>query len=187
MRSLFFILLLAPTYFFSQEIKINLVLDSLLGKTKPESIYDTDLLPPSFFSKNREALRDAMPKNSVAILFSNPIRNRSNDVDYEYHQDPNFYYLTGLREPHAAVIIYKEEQEFKNNLTTNEILFLQKREKQNELWTGKRLGVDAAILELGINTAMENEKFLSFENEYEHFEKILVFEAIDDVKNTLER
>ena len=35
-----------------------------------------------------------MPDNSVAVLFSAPIRNRANDVDYIYHQDPNFFYLT---------------------------------------------------------------------------------------------
>jgi len=187
MRSLLLILFIAPFALSAQEIKINLVLDSVKGTEQTQAIYDTDLLPPSFFSRNRQAVRDAMPKNSVAILFSNPIRNRSNDVDYEYHQDPNFYYLTGLREPHAAIIIYKEEQEFKNDLTTNEILFLQKREKQNELWTGKRLGIEGAIKDLGITAAMENENFLSFENEYEHFDKVLIFETSDDVKNTSEK
>ncbi len=38
----------------------------------------------------------------------NPVRNRSNDVDYEYHQDPNFYYLSGLREPRAMLFVFKE-------------------------------------------------------------------------------
>jgi Xaa-Pro aminopeptidase len=30
-----------------------------------------------------------MPKNSVAVFFGNPVRNRANDVDYVY-QDPDF-------------------------------------------------------------------------------------------------
>jgi Xaa-Pro aminopeptidase len=183
MRCSLFIFFLFPISLLAQEIQFDLKIDTNTTK----STYDSDLLPASFFAKNRQALRDSMPKNSVAILFTSPIRNRSNDVDYEYHQDPNFYYLTGLREPHAVVIIYKEEQEFKNNLTTNEILFLEKREKQNELWTGKRLGVDGAIKKLGIASALENESFLSFENEFERFEKILAFEEIDDVKNTHEK
>ena len=82
---------------------------SITEKT-PELInldYDTDLLTSEFFSKNRAALRQLMPANSVAVFFANPIRNRSNDVDYEYHQDPNFYYLSGLREPHAVLLIFK--------------------------------------------------------------------------------
>ncbi len=183
MKNTLLLLLFFPFSLIAQEIVFNLDTDT----SSVQSTYDTDLLPAAFFAKNRQALRDFMPKNSVAILFSNPVRNRSNDVDYEYHQDPNFYYLTGLREPHAVVVIYKEDQEFKNNLKTNEILFLQKKDKRDELWTGKRLGVEGAVLNLGLSTAMGNEKFLSFENDYESFDKLLVFEIIEDVKNTNEK
>ncbi len=54
-----------------------------------------DYLSPEFHQTRRDELRRQLPKNSVAILFANPVRNRANDVDYIYHQDPNFYYLTG--------------------------------------------------------------------------------------------
>jgi len=184
MKKLLIILLFLPCFLTAQEIKFDFILNLLPDTNNIEKGFETDHLPASFFVKNRQALRDSMPKNSVAILFSNPVRNRSNDVDYEYHQDPNFYYLTGLTEPHAAVIIYKEEQEFNDELKTNEILFLQKKDKRDEVWTGKRLGIDGAVLKLGINTAMENEEFLNFENAYENFDKVLIFTAIDDVKNT---
>ena len=50
-------------------------------------------LNPEFHKSKRDALRAKMPANSVAILFANPVRNRANDVDFIYHQDPNFYYL----------------------------------------------------------------------------------------------
>ncbi len=185
MNKIILFLLLLPSTLVGQEIQFNLELP--IDTNKTECDYDTDLLPASFFEKNRQALRELMPNNSVAVFFTNPIRNRSNDVDYEYHQDPNFYYLTGLTEPHAALIIYKEEQEFQNNLKTNEILFLQKKDKRNELWTGKRLGIEGAVRELELNTAMENEKFLLFENDYEKFDKILSFKSDGDVKNTIEK
>ncbi|MDX1316816.1 MAG: aminopeptidase P N-terminal domain-containing protein, partial [Xanthomarina gelatinilytica] len=61
----------------------------------------TDYLSSDFHKSRRDAFREKMPENSVAVLFANPIRNRANDVDYIYHQDPNFYYLTGFKEPHA--------------------------------------------------------------------------------------
>ena len=82
-------------------------------------VYDTDLLPASFHTDRREQLRNLMPDSSVAIFFSAPIRNRSNDVDFEYHQDPNFRYLTGLNEPHSLVIIYKHPTLF--NLPLNKV------------------------------------------------------------------
>ena len=45
----------------------------------------------------------------IAVFFSSPVRNRSNDVDFEYHQDPNMYYLSGYEEPHGVLIISKNE------------------------------------------------------------------------------
>ncbi len=185
MNKIVFFLLALPSLLLSQEVQFDLNFDT--DTNNIEQNQETDLLPASFFYNNREALRELMPNNSVAVLFSNPIRNRSNDVDFEYHQDPNFYYLTGLREPHAAVIIYKEKQEFNDGLTTNEILFLQKKNQREELWTGKRLGIVKAVKELALQTAMENEKFLLFENDYEKFNKVFSFKKNGDVKNTKEK
>ncbi|MGL5890177.1 MAG: aminopeptidase P N-terminal domain-containing protein, partial [Bacteroidia bacterium] len=65
--------------------------------------YDTDLLTPEFHEGRRNALRALLPDSSVAVFFASPVRNRANDVDYDYHPDPNFYYLTGLREPNAML------------------------------------------------------------------------------------
>tara|TARA_R110001592_G_scaffold111529_7_gene309012 strand:+ start:2588 stop:4021 length:1434 start_codon:yes stop_codon:yes gene_type:complete len=164
----------------AQDIPINIA-----SKT-PELInldYDTDLLTPEFFAKNRAALRQLMPKNSVAVFFANPIRNRSNDVDYEYHQDPNFYYLSGLREPHAVLLIFKETQQFGDETKTDEILFLQKRDAGDEVWTGKRQGTEGTIKFLGINAALTGAEFSSFETEFESFDKILITELPEDVKN----
>jgi len=182
MKNILLLFFLFPLVIAGQEISLDY--NFLKDSSNTEFAYENDLLPASFFAKNRQALRDSMPTNSMAILFSNPVRNRSNDVDFEYHQNPNFFYLTGLNEPHAVIIIYKEEQEFGSKLKTNEILFLRERNLRDEVWTGKRLGVEGALLNLGIKTAMTNETFLSFENEYETFDKVLSFKEIEDVKNT---
>ena len=104
------------------------------------SVYDNDLLGAEFHAERRSALRKLLPENSVAVLFANPIRNRSNDVSYEYHQDPNFYYLTGLNEPHSMLLLFKEEREV-GGMKTNEILVVQNRDPHRETWDGKRLGL----------------------------------------------
>ncbi len=149
--------------------------------------YDTDLLPATFFEENRNELRKLMPSNSVAIIFSNPIMNRSNDVDYQFHQAPNFYYLTGLTEPNAVVLIFKEIQEFGNGLKTDEILFLLQRNKLDEVWTGKRLGPDDAKKLLGIKSAFETTKFSTFNTELATFDKIVVGNYPENLKNTFSK
>ena len=73
-------------------------------------------LSTDFHKKRRQELRQKLPSNSVAVYFSAPVRNRANDVDFEYHQDPNFRYLTGLNEPHSLVIIYKHPTLFNGKL-----------------------------------------------------------------------
>ena len=59
-----------------------------------------------------------------------PVRNRANDVDYVYHQDPDFYYLTGYKEPHAVLFVFKDDQKASNGSTYNEIIFIQPRNER---------------------------------------------------------
>jgi len=183
MKKLIIIFFLFPLVILGQEIRSDFSLYFLQYSTYKQEFHEKDLLPPSFFAKNRQALRDSMPSNSMAILFSNPIRNRSNDVDYEYHQEPNFFYLSGLNEPHAAIIIYKEDQEFDSDLKTNEILFIREKNLRDEKWTGKRLDIEETRLSLGLSTVMTTERFLSFENQYKNFNNVYSFKEVEDVKN----
>ena len=68
--------------------------------------YPTDLLDTAFHRKKRMAVIEKLPENSVAVYFANPVRNRANDVDYIYHQDPDFYYLTGNKEPNSMLLLF---------------------------------------------------------------------------------
>jgi Xaa-Pro aminopeptidase len=154
--SLFVFTLFFLSNTFGQEKK-NIEMDTSLNPNDV-GIFDSDLLPANFHKERRQKLRDLMPDSSVAVFFSSPIRNRSNDVDYEYHQDPDFYYLTGLREPHSVVVIHKHPVEV-NGKRTDEIIFVQPRDSKQELWAGKRLGVDGVKQILGFEVVVPNTKF----------------------------
>ncbi len=109
---------------------------------------DTDLLSKEFHRGRREALRSLLPEKSAAVFFANPVRNRNNDVDFQYAQRPDFFYLSGLTEPNAVLVIFKEPRNF-DGVITDELLFVQRRDPKAELWTGKRLGVEGAKSILG--------------------------------------
>ena len=79
----------------------------------------TDFLSKEFHKSRRDALRAKMPPNSVAVVFANPLRNRANDVDYVFHQDPNFYYLTGYREPNGVLVLFSDNQTDENGISYN--------------------------------------------------------------------
>lgn len=88
-------------------------------------------LTPDFHKSKREALRSKMPANSIAVLFANPVRNRANDVDYMYHPDPNFYYLTGFKEPQAVLVIYKNPQKDDDGYYFDQLLYKNEMQERN--------------------------------------------------------
>jgi len=51
---------------------------------------------PASYKARREKFMAKLPPKSVAVLRSAPMRTMSNDVEYLYRQDSDFYYLTGI-------------------------------------------------------------------------------------------
>ncbi|WP_299334340.1 aminopeptidase P N-terminal domain-containing protein [uncultured Psychroserpens sp.] len=143
-----------------------------------------DYLSKEFHKERRDALRKSMPANSVAVFFANPVRNRANDVDYVYHQDPNFYYLTGYKEPHAVLVIFSEEQTDETGNKFNEKLYVQERNPRAEQWTGRRLGVEGAKVKLGFEHASAGSSFLNSGIDFTAFDSVLYFDFADDYRNT---
>ncbi|CAA0161281.1 Xaa-Pro aminopeptidase, family M24 [Tenacibaculum maritimum] len=143
----------------------------------------TDYLSKEFHKERRGLLRAKMPKNSVAIFFSNSIRNRANDVDYIFHQDPNFYYLTGHREPNAVLLVYSDKQKDVKGNSFNEVLYVQKKDPHYEMWNGKRLGVQEAKEILGFSNVKPARVFLETENNFKKFDKVFVEKFKNDHRN----
>ncbi|TXD48351.1 aminopeptidase P N-terminal domain-containing protein [Polaribacter sp. IC073] len=144
----------------------------------------TDFLSKDFHKNRRDALRVKMPTNSVAVVFANPVRNRANDVDYVFHQDPNFYYLTGYREPNGVLVLFSDEQTNEKGVSYNEILYVQKRDKRAEQWNGKRLGVEGAKNELGFKVALNADEFVNSNINFKNFDRIFIEEFHDDYRNS---
>src|SRR5579863_6949799 len=95
--------------------------------------------PADVFGSRRAAFFDAMAAASpsaVAVLPSAPVFVRNNDVDHEYRQDSDFFYLTGFDEPESVLVLDAEERKV--------TLFVRPRDREREVWDGPRAGVDGA-------------------------------------------
>jgi len=142
-----------------------------------------DFLKAEFHKGRRDAVRAKMPANSVAAIFANPVRNRANDVDYVYHQNPDFYYLTGHREPDAVLLVFKELQSNPDGDDYNEIIFVQPRDAMREMWTGKRLGDKGVQEKLEILNAFNNTSFKDYNVDFSKFDKVLFYNFQNDVRD----
>ena len=141
-------------------------------------IYDNDLLPPSFHMERRKAVRTFMPEKTMAIYCSGKSMLRANDVDYEFHQDPNFYYLTGLNESNSILILFKNPFIF-NKDTINELLLIKERNANSEVWVGKKLGVRGAELILEIQKTIDIDKFNIENLDFSEIDSIFIHDIFD--------
>jgi Xaa-Pro aminopeptidase len=111
------------------------------------------MIKESEYKKRRDTLVSKMKKNSVAVLFSNTYKNRSNDTEYPYRQDSNFYYMSGFKEDNSTLVLVKKKKSYKS------FLFVNKKDKVDELWNGKRLGVKGAKKRFLVDNVYTQDKF----------------------------
>jgi Xaa-Pro aminopeptidase len=100
------------------------------------------------WAHRRAALFDAMAASSpsaVAVLPSAPVFVRNNDVEHEYRQDSDFFYMTGFDEPDTVVVLDAKERK-----TT---FFVRPRDRDREIWDGPREGVDGVRQNFGADEA----------------------------------
>ena len=140
-----------------------------------------DDLGPEFHEKKRQEFRNQMPSNSIAFFFTSPIMKRSNDTDFMYHQDPNFYYLTGWKEPHGVLVIFKDNQQDDNGFF-NEILFVRERNEYREMWDGRRLGLRGAK-KMGFDRVKLRSDFMKNSFKIDNFSNVLSMDIRDDVRD----
>ena len=104
----------------------------------------------------RSRLMARIGPDTMVVLFSAPARVYSGDVNYEYHQDPNLYYLTGLDQEETVLVLMP------GNPNTREVLFIKDRNPDREHWTGPLLARDEARERTGITTVLNASAFENF-------------------------
>ena len=94
----------------------------------------------------RRRLLAAM-EGGVAVIPTAAPKHRNGDAEYRFRPDSDFWYLTGFHEPDAVLLLCKGRPE------GEQLLFLQPRHREQEIWTGRRLGVERAVESLGVEAA----------------------------------
>lgn len=106
-----------------------------------------------YFAKRRKKFASFLPSNSIAIIPNKSPIIKSNDVEHKFKPDSDFYYLTGFDEPNSICVINKEGKKF------SYILFLEARNKEKEVWVGKKTGINGAKTIYKANEAYDINSF----------------------------
>jgi Xaa-Pro aminopeptidase len=104
----------------------------------------------------RARLIERLTPESLAIFWSAPVRTYSHDVEYEYRQDSNLLYLTGIDQPDTILVVMP------GNNSRREILFISEADPRREHWEGHLLTPAEATAQSGIQTVMTVDQFEPF-------------------------
>ncbi len=81
--------------------------------------------------KRRQTITNTMGNETIAFVFAGDLIKRSADSHYLFDVSKNFYYLTGIDEPQAVLVMIKRNDEVK------EMLFVRDIDPVMEKWNGK--------------------------------------------------
>jgi Xaa-Pro aminopeptidase len=142
---------------------VSLVLGAGARASVPSAIRET---PPAPVFKDEERLAELrarrdhvaqrMGPNSVLVMFSAEPRVYTGDVNYEFRQENNLFYLTNLNQKGATLVLLP------GNTETPEILFLPRRNPAAETWTGHMYSPEEARQLSGVNDIWEAKEFEPF-------------------------
>ena len=106
------------------------------------------------FDERRQLVREAMGPDAIAVFLGAKLATRSNDTDYRFRQDSDFWYLTGFAHPNAVAVL-------RTDGGPEYTLYVEPRNPESERWTGRRPGTEGATLEYGADAAYANVEFPS--------------------------
>lgn len=106
---------------------------------------------PMYRDHRRRALEALRSRGAAALIPTAGHKIRNFDAEYRFRPDSDFWWLTGFGEPDAALLLLPG---LRAGTADRAILFLRDKKREEEIWTGRRLGVAAAKSELGVDEAL---------------------------------
>lgn len=135
------------------------------------------------FTHNRERYLKAIEAQTLSIFFAGEAPHKSADQYYPFKVNNNFYYLSGIDQAKAILLIAKGESMAKS------YLFIEEQDPQEALWVGEVLTKEQASEASGI--PLENIQYLGqFEKMVSNFlqsSRHAIFGVIKGVYFDLER
>ncbi|MCS7213782.1 MAG: Xaa-Pro aminopeptidase [Candidatus Calescibacterium sp.] len=92
------------------------------------------VFPIEIIKKRQKTLFEKLPPNSVAIIPSESIKIRNNDVEYRFRPSSRLLYITGIKDPNTIAVISKKK--LSDGEETKIIIFRKKNKFEEAIWIG---------------------------------------------------
>ncbi len=124
------------------------------------------------FKARREGLMENISPKSIILIKGSSEKLRNGDVYYRFRQSSNLYYFTGIKEPDCTLLLSPGRKIYipEKDKFVKELIFVQPKNIQKEIWGSIRPGPDEVKEKLGIEEALAN-------TEYKFYLRNLLYEA----------
>lgn len=128
---------------------------SVIRVAPPAPVFDEKTRHAELAAR-RARIAQAIGPRGVLALFSAEPKLYAYDVDYEYRQENNLYYLTNLKQKRATLVLTQGTN------APSAILFIPRRNAFAETWTGHMYSAEEARQASGISEIWEASEFEPF-------------------------
>ena len=104
--------------------------DGDIWKVAPPAPASRDAGRVADLTARRRAMAEQIGPKGILILYAAEPRNYANDVEWPFRQENNFFYLTGLAQPGATLVLAPAAGKLR------ELVFLPNSDPSRESWTG---------------------------------------------------
>ena len=119
------------------------------------------MIPNRLFIRNRANLAAQLPPKSIVVFTANEPMPRNGDEFYPFRQQSDFFYLTGINEENAFLLIapnYPDE-------SLREVLFIEPYDEVKATWQGEMLDAKQASEISGVKTVKGSDAFYNVLND----------------------
>lgn len=113
------------------------------------------MIPSHLFINNRAKLAAQLPPKSVAIFTANEPMPRNGDQFYPFRQQSDFFFLTGINEENAFLLIAPDYPD----ASMREVLFIEPYDEVKATWQGEMLDAQHAAELSGVKTVKGSDAF----------------------------
>jgi Xaa-Pro aminopeptidase len=114
----------------------------------------------SIYREHRERLLETLATTrTAAIVPTATPKVRNHDAEYRFRPSSDFWYLTGFAEPGSVLLLLPDgiDSDEEGDREVRSLLFLRERDAVREIWDGRRVGVERAPAQLGVDRALDIE------------------------------